>query len=117
MDLPILCPIRPTFDQIVLLASGTFVGMATPIGFRKAFLDHPASVNESYFEHFRVASHYSRELAGASLKALVHAFVPGICCTSASEKIKQLHGEVTTGTRAELAEAREAAKRGATDAA
>ena len=36
---------------------------------------------------------------------MVHAFIPGLCCTSASEKIKQLHGEVTTGTRAEAAEA------------
>lgn len=85
--------------------------MAAPLSFRKAFTDHPASVNETYFEHFRVASHYSRELAGASLKALVHAFVPGLCCTSASEKIKELHGEVTTGSRAELADAREAALR------
>lgn len=85
--------------------------MAAPLSFRKAFTDHPASVNETYFEHFRVASHYSRELAGASLKALVHAFVPGLCCTSASEKIKELHGEVTTGTRAELADAREATRR------
>lgn len=87
--------------------------MASPLSFRKAFLDHPASVDETYFEHFRVAGHYSRELASASLKALVHAFVPGMCCTSASEKIKQLHSEVTTGTRAELADAREAANEAA----
>jgi hypothetical protein len=79
--------------------------MALVTQFRKAFTDHPASVDETYVEHFRVATHYSRELAGASLKALVHAFVPGMCCTSASEKIKQLHAEVTTGHRAELAEA------------
>jgi hypothetical protein len=72
--------------------------------FRKAFLDHPASVDETYFEHFRVASHYSRELAGASAKAMVHALVPGMCCTSASDKIKQLNTQVTTGHRAELAD-------------
>lgn len=78
--------------------------MATPRWFRKAFIDHPASVDESYFEHFAVATHYARELAGASVKAMVHAVVPGLCCTSASEKIKQLNAEVTTGDRAELAE-------------
>jgi len=63
--------------------------------FRKAFVDHPASVDETYFEHFRVASHYSRELAGASAKAMLHALVPGMCCTSASDKIKQLNTEVS----------------------
>ncbi|MGI9596720.1 MAG: DUF6356 family protein [Acidimicrobiales bacterium] len=79
--------------------------MALVTRFRKAFIDHPASVEETYFEHFGVAMHYARELAGASAKAMMHALVPGMCCTSASDKIKQLHGEVTTGHRAELAEA------------
>lgn len=85
--------------------------MGIRLRFRKAFIDHPASVDETYFEHFRVATHYSRELAGASMKAFVHALVPGMCCTSASEKIKQLHGEVTTGHRAELAELAQASER------
>ncbi len=73
--------------------------------FQKAFTDHPASVEETYFEHFGVSMHYARELATASAKAVLHAFVPGMCCTSASDKIKQLHGEVTTGPRAAMAEA------------
>lgn len=79
--------------------------MALVTQFRKSFVEHPASVDETYFEHFAVAMHYARELAGASAKAMVHAFVPGMCCTSASEKIKQLHSEVTTGHRAEMAAA------------
>lgn len=79
--------------------------MAAPQWFRKAFTDHPASVDETYFEHFAVATHYARELAGASMKAMVHAVIPGLCCTSASDKIKTLHTEVTTGARAEAAEA------------
>lgn len=73
--------------------------------FRKAFIDHPASVEETYFEHFRVSMHYARELLTAGAKAMLHAVVPGMCCTSASDKIKQLNSEVTTGHRAELAEA------------
>lgn len=88
--------------------------MAAPPVIRKAFLDHPASVDETYFEHFRVSTHYARELLTAGAKAMMHALVPGMCCTSASDKIKQLHGEVTTGHRAELAEA---AKVAATTAA
>ncbi len=73
--------------------------MALPTNIRKAFIDHPASVNETYFEHFAVAAGFSRQLAAASAKALVHAIVPGMCCTSASEKIKELNGWLDTGSR------------------
>lgn len=91
--------------------------MAAPTPLRKAFIDHPASVDETYFEHFRVSLHYARELAGASAKAMLHAFVPGLCCTSASDKIKQLHHEVTTGPRAEMADTARAAARSSMQAA
>ncbi len=69
---------------------------------RKAFLDHPASVDETYLEHARVSSHYGRELAKASMKAFVHALVPGLCCTSASTTIKSLHSELMVGARGEI---------------
>lgn len=69
---------------------------------KKAFLDHPASVEETYFEHARVAGRYGKELAKASLMAFVHAVVPGLCCTSASDTIKSLHGELMVGARGEI---------------
>lgn len=74
------------------------------MGIKQRFTDHPDSVGESYREHMRVAFHFSRELAGASLQAAVHAVLPWMCCTSASARVKQLHTEMTTGARAAQAD-------------
>ncbi|WP_422631616.1 DUF6356 family protein, partial [Pseudomonas proteolytica] len=43
--------------------------------FRRLFLDHPASVGESYAEHFGVASRFGVTLIGGGLGCLVHAVV------------------------------------------
>lgn len=69
------------------------------MGITQRFTEHPSSVDESYGEHFRVALHFSRELAGASLQAALHAFFPWMCCSSASSRIKQLNAEMTSGAR------------------
>lgn len=69
------------------------------MGITQRFTDHPNSVDESYLEHMRVALHFARELAGASLQAAVHAFLPWCCSSSASARVKELHGEMTTGAR------------------
>lgn len=70
--------------------------------FRRAFVDHPASVGETYLEHAQVAGRFGTELAKASMMAFVHALVPGMCCTSASDKIKSLHGQLMVGARGEI---------------
>lgn len=69
------------------------------MGLSQRFTDHPSSVDESYGEHLRVALHFSKELAGASVRAAVHAFLPWMCCSSASSRVKQLHEEMTSGAR------------------
>lgn len=69
--------------------------MGTPSSlFAKAFTDHPATVDETYGEHFGVAISYSRRLAVASAKAAIHAIVPGLCCTSASAAIREMNDEI-----------------------
>ena len=73
---------------------------------RRLFLDHPASVEETYTEHFGAAMKYSVRLAGASMAAAIHALVPGLCCTTASQKINDLHDEMSA--RRALAEANSA---------
>lgn len=69
------------------------------MGIKQRFTDHPSSVDESYTEHLKIALHFSRELAGASVQAAVHAVFPWVCCSSASGRIKQLHAEMTSGAR------------------
>ena len=65
------------------------------------FTEHPASVGETYREHFRVASHFAKELALASMAAAVHAIAPNLFVSTASTKIRQLHSDVTAGLRGE----------------
>jgi hypothetical protein len=56
------------------------------------FTDHPASVGETYREHFAVAMGISRQLAGAAAAAFVHALVPRFHETTASDRIRALAG-------------------------
>lgn len=69
---------------------------------RSMFSDHPASVNETYTEHARCASHFAKELALAAGAAAVHAVCPSMFETTASTKIKALHAEMTAGARGEI---------------
>ncbi len=57
----------------------------------RMFLDHPRSVDETYFEHFLFASRFSMKLIAAALLALVHAFLP--CCfeKTASRAVAELY--------------------------
>lgn len=62
---------------------------------RQLFIDHPRSVGESYLEHQAVALSFAGPLFVAAFGALVHAFVPGLCRTTGSRTILQLHGRIS----------------------
>jgi len=62
----------------------------------KIFTQHPSSVNETYFEHMRVAYSFSARLGFASLAAFIHAIFPFLFKTTASNLIKKLNAEITT---------------------
>ncbi|MEC7915420.1 MAG: DUF6356 family protein [Actinomycetota bacterium] len=66
------------------------------------FTEHPASVGETYGEHFRVASHFAKEMLLASLACAVHAVLPNVFTTTASSKVRQLHSEMTQESRGEI---------------
>lgn len=66
---------------------------------RRFFTEHPASVGESYTEHFGVAIRIAGQLAAASAACALHAVVPGLCCKTGSTKIRELNEIVTTGAR------------------
>ena len=67
---------------------------------RKLFRDHPASVGESYAEHFGVAARFGVRLIGGGLGALVHAIVPAWCQTTGSRTVAALHAEMVAKRRA-----------------
>ena len=66
---------------------------------QQVFTEHPASVGESYPEHFRAAAGFSFRLVGSGLACLVHAFVPALCRTTGSDAIETLYTEMVTRRR------------------
>jgi len=57
----------------------------------RIFIDHPASVEETYGEHARFAFGFSLKLFGAAFAALVHAFIPCLFEKTASRIIADLY--------------------------
>jgi hypothetical protein len=69
--------------------------------FRRLFLDHPASVGESYAEHFRVAAGFGWAMLGGALGAFAHALVPALCQRTGSTVVKRLHHRLTADPQRE----------------
>jgi hypothetical protein len=63
--------------------------------FRRLFLDHPASVHETYGEHFRVAAGFGWTMLLGAMGAFVHALVPALCTRTGSDTVKKLHKRLT----------------------
>jgi hypothetical protein len=70
-------------------------------GLDKLFLEHPREVSESYAEHAAAASRYGWILLGASACAFIHALIPGLHKTTASDRVRALAVELNG--RAKLA--------------
>ena len=57
----------------------------------RIFLNHPASVDESYGEHLRFAAGFSAKLFAAGGAALIHALIPCLFEKTASGIIADLY--------------------------
>ena len=57
-------------------------------------LRHPRSVCLTYFEHFRFSMSLARRFFVASLKAIVHAFIPCYYITSSTDIIQELQEDM-----------------------
>ena len=55
------------------------------------FTAHPASVDETYFEHMAFAGRFAFRLFLAAFAALVHAFLPFLFEKTASTVVRELH--------------------------
>ncbi len=58
------------------------------------FIEHPKSVDETYFEHLRFASGFAFGLFVAGMAAVIHAIIPCLCEKTASNKITELYGKI-----------------------
>lgn len=56
-----------------------------------SFTEHPATVGETYTEHFRTAMSFSAVMIGGGLACLVHAFLPFLFERTGSTAIRNLH--------------------------
>ena len=72
----------------------------------RLFRDHPATVDETYGQHFMAAAGFGFRMIWGGIVCLVHAVIPGMYCTKASEIITELHDRMVTNRR-RLAESRE----------
>lgn len=63
--------------------------------FRKLFVDHPRTVNETYGEHWFVANRFGLLMIVAGLGTMLHGFVPGVMTRTGSNMVRKLYGEMT----------------------
>ena len=66
---------------------------------RRLFIEHPRSVDESYFEHMAAALGFAIRLALAALACLVHAFLPFLFVKTGSTIIDALHDRMVVNRR------------------
>jgi hypothetical protein len=59
--------------------------------FDKLFLDHPRTVDETYFEHLQVAGYFGVTMLAAGLACLVHAIIPGAFTKTGSKAVRHLY--------------------------
>ena len=64
--------------------------------------DHPASVGQTYFEHFKFAVKVSTSLLKAFSACLVHAIYPPVHKNTASATIAELHNRIEQRKASEL---------------
>ncbi|MFC4293056.1 DUF6356 family protein [Sphingorhabdus arenilitoris] len=62
--------------------------------FKRLFIDHPKTVDESYLEHFRFAAKFGLRMIWGGMGAVVHAIIPGLCKSTGSSTIRKLNDSV-----------------------
>ena len=60
----------------------------------RLFRAHPASVGESYAEHFGVAARFGATMIAGGVACLVHAAVPALFQRTGSVTVKRLHARM-----------------------
>jgi hypothetical protein len=65
----------------------------------RSFTEHPASVGESYSEHWSAAMGFGLRMFAASLACMIHAFLPGLFVRTGSRTIEGLHDRMVVNRR------------------
>lgn len=62
----------------------------------RRFTAHPASVNETYFQHMAMAFGFGGRMFVGALACFVHGLLPWICLTRGSDTVRSLHHRMVT---------------------
>lgn len=65
----------------------------------RLFTDHPASVDETYGQHFVAAMGFGLRMIWGGVVCMLHAIVPGAFCTKGSDTISELHERMVINRR------------------
>ena len=67
--------------------------------FRSLFVEHPASVNETYLEHLVSALSFGTTMLAAGVACMVHGLLPAVFVTRGSDTIYALHERMVVKRR------------------
>jgi hypothetical protein len=67
--------------------------------FRSLFMEHPASVDETYSEHFISALTFGTKMVIAGIACMVHGLLPAVFVTRGSDTICALHERMVVKRR------------------
>ncbi len=67
--------------------------------FRSLFIEHPASVDETYSEHFVSALGFGAKMIIAGIACMVHGLLPAVFVTRGSDTISALHERMVAKRR------------------
>ncbi len=61
----------------------------------RIFVNHPQSVDETYFEHMRFAGWFATRLLMAGAAAVIHAIIPCLFEKTAGRMIGEMHARLS----------------------
>ncbi|MGC1523456.1 MAG: DUF6356 family protein [Steroidobacteraceae bacterium] len=67
--------------------------------FRSLFIEHPASVDETYLQHFSSALGFGAKMIVAGVACMVHGILPAVFVTRGSDTIRSLHERMVVKRR------------------
>jgi hypothetical protein len=67
--------------------------------FRRLFVEHPASVDETYLQHFITAVSFGTAMIVAGVACMVHGLLPAVFVTRGSDTIYALHERMVVRRR------------------
>jgi hypothetical protein len=66
------------------------------MGLLRHFVEHPASVGESYVGHLKQATAFGLRMIVAGIACMLHGLFPFLCVTTGSAAMRRLHAEMAT---------------------